>query len=795
MSNQLYANLMAINEEKQAKIIPENIKSGVTIFGVEGNLESGTSNVPVKLFETVEEMQSDSTAKEKDLALVYREEIQNANADSVFSQAKFPSTVVLPQAVTDYIDVRYGAVDESVMFDCWGSLDSSRFDMSCYTDNGSISIRYESSDGITYTRTEGEETIDFGTEIHYTGYEEFNELIGYFIQAGGMTFDGLYKYGPHTDTENIWFSNIDNLTFDFNGSAISNVTWNNRYDSSISYENLSIIINNLLKYNSNAYLMYFGYDEQGQLRAWCGARDSGTYLTLSTYGCNGLGYNTNKDLIGVVATNTYDDLKLLIFTIDEDTLDYTDVQLLEPAGTIGSLRYYDFKPTTIPFNFSSSGNLSMYDGRIYVSNNGSAIQSNYGNGYVINDGDFYRTYMQYIIAPTQLNLSGSNQLLPGKIGYGKNGVVTGDESVYNEIILGEVIKAQSTDPYVTYELCEYGVQGSPTGGSDKVDGNYVVNLSKPEGLFIRRKYIKNINGLINGLTYLKLYPIRNYFMLVGYNGNTNVLKILDNTFELVQEILLPENTSSENSNFYMDFLENNNVIKCACYSRNGASTNGVLVFITIENGNISYNMFEITDTNVLSNVRRLYMVDEQVILTGSYVFKTPFNGESLTQLAYGGTNLYSVPGINVDDLYVYIHSDYRNTLYIYNRNDFSEYNTIDKVYGLFSNTDKIYACLNDDSPTEIYEINGTTTTKIADWTMYTGNLNNGSTYWYYDAENNFIHSIETSSVNVWLGEQQIGYYANLNYQQRFDYRMFNPMGDNIGYAITNAGDIMKYVIN
>ena len=41
MSNQLYANLMAINEEKQVKIIPENIKSGVTIFGVTGAMTGG----------------------------------------------------------------------------------------------------------------------------------------------------------------------------------------------------------------------------------------------------------------------------------------------------------------------------------------------------------------------------------------------------------------------------------------------------------------------------------------------------------------------------------------------------------------------------------------------------------------------------------------------------------------------------------------------------------------------------------------------------------------------------------
>lgn len=39
--SELKTFLINISEEKRAKIIPENIKKGVTIFDIEGNLESG----------------------------------------------------------------------------------------------------------------------------------------------------------------------------------------------------------------------------------------------------------------------------------------------------------------------------------------------------------------------------------------------------------------------------------------------------------------------------------------------------------------------------------------------------------------------------------------------------------------------------------------------------------------------------------------------------------------------------------------------------------------------------------
>lgn len=153
----------------------------------------------IKQFFNITDMNNSVNNKEGDLAVVYRNEVQNATVDSRFQNATFPDTVVLDNAITDNVEVRYRAVDSSVMFDCMGSLDSSRFRMDCYTDSGSIRIQYTSSDGITYTRTDTTgNPVDFGTEIYYEMADMWNDTIGKFIQIGGSTFGGLFEYSDNS---------------------------------------------------------------------------------------------------------------------------------------------------------------------------------------------------------------------------------------------------------------------------------------------------------------------------------------------------------------------------------------------------------------------------------------------------------------------------------------------------------------------------------------------------------------------------------------------------------------------
>ena len=196
---ELQTVLNNILTDKNTNLKPENLKKDVTCLGVTGTLDASAGSGGVKQFSTVEEMNSSTGNTEGDLAIIYRNEIQSATADSKFQVATFPDTVVLNSAITDYAEFRYIAVDSSVTFGCMGSLDSSMFTMNYYTETRDVTIQYTSYDGITYTRddTTGN-PVDFGTEIYYDTSEMWNDAIGKFIQIGGSTFEGLYKYSGTT---------------------------------------------------------------------------------------------------------------------------------------------------------------------------------------------------------------------------------------------------------------------------------------------------------------------------------------------------------------------------------------------------------------------------------------------------------------------------------------------------------------------------------------------------------------------------------------------------------------------
>lgn len=175
-----------------------NADSGYTGLGtVTVNVSGGGGDV--KQFDTVEHMQADSTAQEGDLAVVYREEMQPVTEESEFSSCIFPNEVVLDEAFSGNI---YGSFRSTGggFFDGMIEMSSSSFRFDGYGESDDIRIQYTSSDGITYTRTDGgEELQEFGTTIKWiSGGDPFNSIIGNFMKIGGMVFEGLYQYSNNS---------------------------------------------------------------------------------------------------------------------------------------------------------------------------------------------------------------------------------------------------------------------------------------------------------------------------------------------------------------------------------------------------------------------------------------------------------------------------------------------------------------------------------------------------------------------------------------------------------------------
>lgn len=200
---QLQTKAVEITSNGNISILPDTNYDGMTQVNLTINVPQESGSGDVKLFDTVEHMQADSTAQEGDMAIVYREELVPITEDSEFDSCIFPNTVVLDEPFTDDIFWYFVATDPTVRCDGTVSLTSSSFDL--YETFSGLEIQYTSEDGITYTRTDGgEELQSFGTTIKYEKeYTEsegqfWNNVYGNFMKIGGSYFEGLYRYGDTT---------------------------------------------------------------------------------------------------------------------------------------------------------------------------------------------------------------------------------------------------------------------------------------------------------------------------------------------------------------------------------------------------------------------------------------------------------------------------------------------------------------------------------------------------------------------------------------------------------------------
>lgn len=189
----------AVTSDIDPNIKAENIKKDISILGVKGSLESSILSDAYKV-SSLEEMNSLTNVPDGAVCVVTDNSITNATADSQFQVATLPKQVIFDEPFTEFVDVRYRAVDESVWLDIMGNLDSNMFMMDGFGDIGGqpveIRIEYMSEDGgTTYNRISPEEdTIDFGTPIYYERPERWNDAIGKFLQVMTVNFSGVFKF-------------------------------------------------------------------------------------------------------------------------------------------------------------------------------------------------------------------------------------------------------------------------------------------------------------------------------------------------------------------------------------------------------------------------------------------------------------------------------------------------------------------------------------------------------------------------------------------------------------------------
>ena len=521
----LEQKLRDIVDEKDLKLLPENLKAGVTCLGVTGTYEgSGGGTVEgVKQFSTVEEMNNSTGNTEGDLAIVYRSEVQNATVDSKFQVATFPDTVVLDSAITDYVEVRYTAVDSSVMFDCWGSLDSSMFRMDCYTDSGEIRIQYTSSDGITYTRTDTTgNPVDFGTKIYYENSEMWNNAIGKFIQTGGMYFDGLYDFRNYLDKDYFRFIPISNIDF-----ASGTPVWNGIYTS----EKYSVAdVQAVVRQMKNDRVISKTYSLHSFI-------DSDNDLIISENLPDRYIINSSGNLIGMGETTT-SSYTYKLYKIDLDRHTYSLKSTKSKVGTLtvsnDNCGTFDIMAKTIQvliyIDYSGQDTITRYQdySGFYLSNSLSGTATSTSMDFT---GSYYDTYNKYQIAPTQLTAIADDVL--NKEFYGINGVEKGtlqNTKVQSKTELN--IKVTLWDSY-SKNLEYNGSLENAFNGNTEIETIPNIDIS----------LVENMWGTFAGCTNLKSIP----------ELNTINVKHFTRTFigctNLVTIPILPTNNVTTMSNF------------------------------------------------------------------------------------------------------------------------------------------------------------------------------------------------------------------------------------------------------
>lgn len=501
------------------------------------NLPSAGGKAGVKQFSTIDEMNSSTGNTEGDLAVVYRSEVKNATVDSRFQTATFPDTVVLDTAISDSIEVRYRAVDSSKMFDCWGSLNNSRFRMDCYTESGEIRIQYTSSDGITYTRTrlqgdsgDLENPVDFGTEIYYEMAETWNDAIGKFIQIGGSTFEGLYSFGP--------FDTGEPELFDISKTQITSnkIIPAYTYTESISVKIIQEIVSLLkTKYNADSQANFTLSVDQSTNMAYIYARviDRTSYLEFQE--CSTIFTSNNLKYVEVY-TSTINDYK---------RYDYNLVSKSITENTVSAAITVDSTYSGIPLL-----------GTLVCNCIGPSVRfSNYPVFRVINDGSTidsvivaakHHMISQYNIAPTQLTSITDD--VYQSIFYGKNGVETGTltENVSNsfadtnaEIVYKIQNQYENMEPRVLTDsdkTINKNIYFIPV----KKDGTVLLdtsNVTRMINMFINCTNLTtipsldtsnatNMNSMFNGCTNLTTIPLLDTskvtYMQNMFNGCTNL---------------------------------------------------------------------------------------------------------------------------------------------------------------------------------------------------------------------------------------------------------------------------------
>ena len=171
------------------------LEENVSLDELVAKVESGGATTKSNIYKvaTIEERDAITGMVEGDMCVVHTSTIANMQVTDSVTAITFPATVVLPEAVTDYLYTSLRDADRTM--DIMVDVSPTECRVMIMSDSDYLDISYGSTDSITYTRTDtNAETIEFSSPVSCAYPEEWNDALGYFLQVGGVEFIGLFEY-------------------------------------------------------------------------------------------------------------------------------------------------------------------------------------------------------------------------------------------------------------------------------------------------------------------------------------------------------------------------------------------------------------------------------------------------------------------------------------------------------------------------------------------------------------------------------------------------------------------------
>lgn len=451
----------------------------------------------IKMFNSKQLMKADTTAKEGDLAVIYRSELKPIKNGDTVTTITFPKTVVFDEAITQNYNDRFNS-SESPLISLTVRLTSTSF--SCNDMSGIVkSITYASTDGINYIRTDtNPDTYQFGK----TTIPNLDEHLCQFLLIDGSVFDGLYKCVNTTDG-----------VFTFNKFIA--VSGENYPDT----EATSMILESTVMDILNPYLKEQGYTlkylalvkkSDNEFTAYCSTANNDK---TALYDAGFIWYNNKTYIRPKNYSNSVGDYKIEINT----AIKQCKISSVTATKTIimGNVTLTYFEDIT---DYSY--------GVFYYLNNRIEVSYPYDNSYTNTSVKMKKlSRLIWSAAPTQLTTSASD--VYKSIYYGKNGVETGTltEDVSNSF--ADINAEVYTIVKHAYDNMEPRIL---TDSDKKIDKNIQIIPTNSKGqVLLDTSEVTDMSYMFNGCTSLTTIPLLDTSnvttMSYMFNGCTNLTTI------------------------------------------------------------------------------------------------------------------------------------------------------------------------------------------------------------------------------------------------------------------------------